>query len=67
MSYVCCISTYFLRADVFTMCRFIALCMGVVMGRFVPLAFTVFFLGRTSTPKEEVEEEEDEEEEEGIW
>ena len=40
---------------------YIALCLGVVMGRFVPLPF---FWGRTSTPEEEVKEEEDEEEEE---
>ena len=34
------------------------------MGRFVPLPGTAFFLGRTSTPEEEIEEEEDAEEEE---
>ena len=46
--------------------RFLALNMAVVVGRFVPLAFTAFFLGRTSTPKEEEEEEADEEEEEVL-
>ena len=58
-----CSCAYFLRPDIFTVRRFLALCLGVVMGCFVPLPGTVFFLGRTSTP-EEVEEEEDEEEEE---
>ena len=38
----------------------------MVVGRFVPLAFTAFFLERTSTPKEEEEEEVDEEEEEVL-
>ena len=59
-----CVCVYFLRPDVFTVCCFLALCMGMLMGRFVPLGFTAFLLGRTSTPEEEVEEEEDEEEEE---
>ena len=59
-----CSSAYFLCPNVFTMRRFLALCLGVVMGRFVPLPGTAFFLGRTSTPEEEVEEEENEEEEE---
>ena len=59
-----CSSTYFFRPDVFTVRRFLALCLGVVMGRFVPLSGTAFFLERTSTPEEEVEEGEDEEEEE---
>ena len=36
------------------------------MGRFVPLPFIAFFLGRTSTPKEEEEEEAKEEEEEVL-
>ena len=40
--------------------------MAVVVGRFVPLAFIAFFLGRTSTPQEEEEEEADEEEEEVL-
>ena len=44
-------SAYFLRPDVFTVCRFLALCLGVVMGRFVPLPGTAFFPGRTSTLK----------------
>ena len=34
------------------------------MGRSVPLSGTAFFLGRTSTPKEEVEEGEEEGEKE---
>ena len=34
----------------------------MVVGRFVPLAFTAFFLGGTSTPEEEEEEEAGEEE-----
>ena len=59
-----CSSAYFFRPDVFTVRRFLALCLGEVMGRFVPLPGTAFFLGRLSTPEEEVEEEEDEEEEE---
>ena len=59
-----CSSAYFLRPDGFTVHRFLALCLGVVMGRFVPLPGTAFFLGRTSTQEEEVEEEEDEEEKE---
>ena len=46
--------------------RFLVLSMVVVVGRFVPLAFTNFFLGRTSTPEEEEEEEVDEEEEEVL-
>ena len=53
-------SAYFFRCDVFTVQRFLALCLGVVMGRFVPLPGTSFFWRRTSTPEEEVEEEEDE-------
>ena len=65
MCRVCvCSSAYFLRPGVFTVHRFVALCLGVVMGRFVPLPGKAFFLGRTSTSEEEVEEEEDEEEEE---
>ena len=36
------------------------------MGRFVPLAFIAFFLGRTFTHEEEEEEEADEEEEEVL-
>ena len=59
-----CGSAYFFRPDVFTVQRFLALCLGVVMGRFVPLPGTAFVWGRTSTPEEEVEEEENEEEEE---
>ena len=59
-----CSSAYFFRPDVFTVRCFLAFCLGVVMGRFVPLPGTTFFLGRTSNPEEEVEEEEDEEEEE---
>ena len=35
----------FLRPGV---CRFLALSVAVVVGRFLPLAFTAFFLGRTS-------------------
>ena len=58
------VSTYFLRSNVFSVHRFLARCMGVVMGRFVPLALTAFLLGGTSNPEEEVEEGEDEEEEE---
>ena len=46
--------------------RFLALSMAVVVGRFVPLAFAAFLLGRTSTPEEEEEEEADEEEEEVL-
>ena len=65
MCRVCaCSSAYFFRPDVFTVRRFLALCLGVVMGRFVPLPDTAFFLGRTSTPEKKVEEEEDEEDEE---
>ena len=59
-----CSSAYFFHPDVFTVQRFLALYLGVVMGRFVPLPGTAFFWGRTSTLEEEVEEEEDEEEEE---
>ena len=59
-----CSSAYFSRPDVFTVQRFFAFCLVVVMGRFVPLPGTAFFCGRTSTPEEEVEEEEDEQEEE---
>ena len=47
-----CSSAYFLRLDVFTVHRFLSLCLGVVMGRFVPFPGTAFFLGRTSTPEE---------------
>ena len=54
---------YFLRPHVH---RFLALSMGVVMGRFVPLPFIAFFLGRTSTPEKEEEEEAKEEEEEVL-
>ena len=43
---------------------FLALCLVVVIGRFVPLPGKAFFWGRTSTPEEEVEEEEEEGEEE---
>ena len=65
MCHVCaCTSAYFLCPDIFTVRRFLALCLEVVLGRLVPLAGTAFFLGRTSTTEEEVEEEEDEEEEE---
>ena len=65
MGEVCaCSSAYFFHSDVFTLQRFLALCLGVVMGHFVPLPGTAFFCGRPSTPEEEVEEEEDEEEEE---
>ena len=46
--------------------RFLALGMAVVVGCFVPLALTAFFLERTSTPKEEEEEEVNEEEEEVL-
>ena len=35
----------------------LGIAMAVVVGCFVPLAFTAFFLGRTSTPKEEEEED----------
>ena len=56
-------AAYFLRLGVH---RFLELSMGVVVGRFVPLAFIAFFLGRTSTPEEEKEEEADEEEEEVV-
>ena len=67
MCQVCaCSSAYFLRLDDFTVRCFLALCLGVVMGRFVPLPGTTFFLGRTCTPEEEVKEEEDEEEEEHL-
>ena len=59
-----CSSAHFLRPDIFTVRRFFALCLEVVMGRFVPVPGTAFFLGRTSTPEEDVEEEEEEEEEE---
>ena len=59
-----CSSAYFFRRDVVTVQRFLALCLVVVMRRFVPLPGTAFFWGRTSTLEEEVEEEEDEEEEE---
>ena len=38
-----CSSAYFLRPAVFTVCRFGALCLGVVMGRFVSLPGTAFF------------------------
>ena len=44
MSYVC-VSAYFLRLGIFIVHRFLALCMGVVMDRFVPLAFTAFLWG----------------------
>ena len=36
------------------------------MGRFVPLAFIAFFLGRTSTPEEEEEEQQANKEEEEV-
>ena len=53
---LCCVcarrSAYFLGRDVFTMCGFSTLCLGVV------------FFGRTPTLKRKVEEEEDVEEEE---
>ena len=62
MGEVCaCSSAHFFRPDVFTVQCFLALCLGVVMGRFVPLPGTAFFWGRTSTPEEEVEDEEEEE------
>ena len=61
---VCVVCAYFFRHDVFTVRRFLALCLVAVMGHFVPLPSRAFFRGRTSTPEEEVEEEEDEEEEE---
>ena len=51
-----CVPAFFLCLEVFIVCFFLALCMGLVMGRFVPVAFTAFFLGRTSSPEEEVEE-----------
>ena len=54
-------AAYFLRPGVH---RFLELSMGVVVGRFVPLAFIAFFLGRTPTLEEEEEEEADGEEEE---
>ena len=54
---------YFLHPGVH---HFLALSMAVVVGRFVSLALTAFFLGRTSTPEEEEEEEADEEEEEVL-
>ena len=56
-----CSSANFFRRDIFNVRRFLALCLGVVMGRFVPLRGTPFFLRRTFIPEEEVEEEEDEE------
>ena len=56
-------ATYFLRRGVH---RFLELNMGVVVGRFVPLAFIAFFFGRTSTPEEEEEEEAEKEEEEVV-
>ena len=46
--------------------RFLALSMLAIVGCFVPLAFTAFFSGRSSTPEEEEEEEADEEEEEVL-
>ena len=65
MGDVCaCSSAYFFCPDVFTVQRFLALCLGVVMGPFVPLPGTAFSWGKTSTPEGEVEEEEDGEEEE---
>ena len=64
MCRVCaCTSAYFFSPDVFTVRRFLALCLGVVMGHFVPLPGTAFFLGTTSTPEEEVEQQDEEEEE----
>ena len=54
---------YLLRPRVHS---FLAVSMAVVVDRFVPLAFTAFFLERTSTLEEEEEEEADEEEEEVL-
>ena len=45
-----CSCEYSLRPGVFTVCRFLALCLGVVMGRFVPLPGTAFFLGSSVIP-----------------
>ena len=59
-----CSPAYFFRHEVFTVKCFLAPCLGVVIGRFVPLPGAALFLGRTSGPEEELEEEEDEEEEE---
>ena len=59
-----CRSAYFLRPHMCTVRPFLALCLGVLMGRFLPLEATTFVLRRTSTPDEEVEEEEDEQQEE---
>ena len=56
-----CSSAYFFRPDAFTVQRFFALCLVVVMGRSVPLPGKAFFWGRTSTPEEEEEDEEEEE------
>ena len=54
-----CVSAYFLAPNIFTVRCFLKFCMGVVMGRFVPLAFKAFHLGKTSTVEEESEEEEE--------
>ena len=40
-----CSSAYFFRPDVFTVQHFLALCLVVVMGHFVPLPGTAFFRG----------------------
>ena len=56
-------TSYLLRPGVH---RFLALGMAVVVGRFGPLAFTAFFLGRTSNPEEEEEEDTGEERKEVL-
>ena len=43
---------YFMRPDIFTVPRFLALCMGVAMDRFVRLGIPACLLGRTFTPEE---------------
>ena len=46
MGEVCaCSSASFFRPNVFTLQRFLALCLGVVMGRFLPLPGTAFSWG----------------------
>ena len=45
-----CSSAYFFRPDVFTVRRFLALRLGGVMGRFVPLPGTAFFLWKSPGP-----------------
>ena len=54
-------AAYLLRLHVH---RFLALGVGVVMGRFVPLPFIALFLGTTSTAEREEEKEADEEKQE---